>query len=558
MLWYLLVLAGFVFLLPPFRILADPLTGQTSHGENAQNRDAQNDSELSTLRVTTREVLVDLIALDRYNKPVLDLKPADLQVSESTELETKRKRKERAHRQPTAASVAPITSLSVFDPNRPASSAEEARTGFRILASCLERSTVHYLLAFHPGPDGWTSGYHRIVVAVNRPGVKLFYRHEYYVGLAAPVPGRHIMKLKVIDQLLQQSACYYPVTPLSIMLQARLINTGRTDVLRYSVSVDASSLSFLTLNRDSTGRGSAGVDRRVELDYGTCNFDKTGHPISYFHASLERFMTSADYARALDRGFPHILEFPASEQIALTRVVVRDRATGNLGAADVAFQLHENGPAPQGSPAAPETAADLETYQDRLNLDWARDGPKPPSVWISPARGPIGSFGSIVPAPRSFCGDVYELPHSSDMLPDFRELDPIGSIYTSSLDVPNQTFSNTSGIPGVTPRTNLFGIDYHGAFWVRSSGEYQFLMASDDGAILQIDDKKIIDLDGIHSVDAASGHIYLDPGRHTIHVPYYQGAVDSVALELWVKTPDAKGWILFDLNDYGATLSTSE
>jgi len=328
--------------------------------------------------------------------------------------------------------------------------------------------------------------------------------------------------------------------------------------MRYQVSVDASSLSFLTLNSDPARRGTAGLDRRIELDYGTCNFDKSGHPINYFHAPLEQVLTSADYARALDRGFPHVLEFPASEHIALTRVIVRDSATGNLGAADVAIPQSEHGTDPEESPAAEQTATDLKTYQDRLNLDWDRDSRKQPTAWIWPARGPIGSFGSIVPSPHSFCGDVYELPRASNSLPDFRELDPIGALYTSSLDVPNQTFSNTSGIPGVTPRTNLFGIDYHATFWVQTPGEYQFLMASDDGSVLQIDDKKIVDLDGLHSVDAATGRISLGAGLHTIHVPYYQGAVDSVALELWVKPPDATDWVLFNLEDYGAPPSSRQ
>ena len=550
----LLILAGIALFVPSPSLVAGQ-TRQTSPNESAENHEAQNDSGLTTLRVTTREVLVDLIALDRHDRPVLNLKPDEIQVSELAESEKKQKSKRWAHRSIASAVVEPITSLSIVDPNIAPTSAQESRSGFRIMASCLERSTPHYLLAFHPGPDGWNSGHHRIAIAANRPGIRLFYRHEYYVGLATPAPERFILDREKVDKLLRQSACYYPVIPLSIMLQARLITTARTDAVRYLVSVDASSLSFLTLNSDSTERGPAGLDRRIELDYGICNFDESGHPMSYFHAPLEQVLTSADYARALDRGFPHILEFAASEHIAMTRVVVRDRATGNLGAADVALLQPDHSPALQGSPAADQTAADLKTYQDRLNLDWARDGRKQPSAWIPPALGPIGSFGSIVPAPHSFCGDVYELTQASGLLPDFRELDPIGSLYASSLDVPNQTFSNTSGIPGVTPRTNLFGIDYHGSFWVRAPGEYQFLMASDDGAILQIDDQKVIDLDGLHSVNATSGRIRLDPGVHTIHVPYYQGAVDSVALELWVKAPGVTDWVIFDLNDYGASLS---
>jgi hypothetical protein len=242
----------------------------------------------------------------------------------------------------------------------------------------------------------------------------------------------------------------------------------------------------------------------------------------------------------------------------LTRVVARDRATGNLGAVDVALMQLEHVSPSVGSPAEAQTAADLKTYRDRLNLEWGVDGHKPPSAWIRPAEGPIGSFGSIVPSPHSFCGDVYELPDASRDLPDFRELDPIGAIYTSSLDVPNQSFSNTSGIPGVTPRTNLFGIDYHASFWVRAPGEYEFLMASDDGAILKVDDQTVIDLNGLHSVNAAAAHVHLDSGLHTIHVPYYQGAVDAVALELWVRRHGTSNWVLFDLNDFGAPDSRAD
>jgi len=473
--------------------------------------------------VTTREVLVDLIALDRHNQPVLDLKPDELQVSERAEPGPKQKPEMHTHALMAPVSVDPITSLSIFDPNDPTSSQHDARTGFRILASCVERSTVHYLLASHPGPSGWTSGYHHIAITTNRSDTKLFYRHQYYVGLAAPAPDSPTLKREMVDQLLQQSACYYPATPLSITLQAHLIETGRTDVGRYMVSVDASSLSFLTTDSDAIGRGLAGIDRRIEVDYGTCNFDERGKPVSYFHAPLNQVLSSSDYARALDHGFPHILEFPASADIALTRVVLRDRATGNMGAADVILPNVEHAP------------------------------PSKRSVF-----GPIGSFGSIVPAPHSFCGDVYELPEASDKLPDFRELDPIGSVYTSSLDVPNQIFSNTTGIPGVTPRTSLFGIDYHASFWVQIPGEYRFRMASDDGAILQIDDKPIIDLDGLHQVNESSARIQLEPGLHTIHVPYYQGAPVSVALQLWIKPPGANNWVIFDLKDYGAPASAPD
>jgi hypothetical protein len=545
-----------VIVLLPCSLLAVPLAAQTASSGPPQNQNPQGETAIPTFRIFTREVLVDVIALDRHNKPVLDLKPDELQVSENSESKSSKKRWRFPRDSTAPPSVAPVTSLSLFDPNDPASSQRDIPTGFRILASCLERSTVHYLLAFHPGSSASTSGYHQISITSRRPNTRLFYRHQYYVGVAALASETPPLKQQSLDSLLRQSACYYPAVPLSISLQARLIDTGRTDVVRYLVSVDANSLAFLTLDGNATGRASAGLERRVAVDYGACNFDQNGKPAGYFHAPLEQVLTSADYARALDRGFPHILEFPASAHIALTRIVLRDRATGNMGAADLTLPQPSQAPASQAASAAAQAPASLKNDREPLDTYGAKEGQKTPSAWDQPPGRPRGSFGSIVPAPHSFCGDVYELERTSDRLPDFRALDPIGAIYTSSLDVPNQFFSNSSGIPGVTPRTNLFGIDYHASFWVQTPGEYRFHMASDDGSLLEIDDNRIIDLDGLHQVNEGSASVRLEPGLHTIHVPYYQGAVVSVALQLWIKPPGVRDWALFDLRDYQPPATT--
>lgn len=513
-----------ILALPSWLLLSVPSAGQTGSSDTSQLQESKRDVAVPTFRLTAHEVLVDVIALNEHNQAVLDLKPDQLQVSEGPEPEPSGK-----HTRPSIelkaspSAVDAITSLSLLSGSDPALSQGRMLTGFRILASCLERSTAHYLLAFHPGPSGSTKGYHRLSISSRRPNIRLFYRHQYYVGLDASQPVIPVTKQENVDRLLQQSACYYPVAPLSITLRARLIDSGRKDVVRYLISADASSLSFLTIDSGSTGRILAGFDRRVAVDYGACNFDQSGEPVSYFRAPLEQLLTSADYARALDRGFPHILEVPASTHIALTRIVLRDRTTGNMGATDILLPQLTSVPASNETSAAPGTGTDRETHH---------------------------SFGSVVPAGHAFCGDVYELPHTSDRLPDFRELDSIGAVYTPSLDVPNQVFSNTAGIPGVTPRTNLFGIDYHASFWVRTAGDYRFHLASDDGAILEIDDSRVIDLDGLHQVNESSGHIHLEAGLHTIHVPYYQGAVVSVALQLWVKPPGATRWAVFDLRDY--------
>jgi hypothetical protein len=233
--------------------------------------------------------------------------------------------------------------------------------------------------------------------------------------------------------------------------------------------------------------------------------------------------------------------------------VVRDLVTGNIGSADVVFPGSE--PPQLLSPElAQSTEVDRMAAESalatRANVpQFGQGNSKGAQIYVRVPQGPLGSFGSVAPSSNAFCGDVFEVPSEMQSLPDFRDYNPIGSIYTASLDVPDQLFTDANGIPGVTPRTVGFGIDYRATFWVRTPGKYEFEMLSDDGAILQIDDKKVLDLDGLHQAASAAGQITLAPGSHTMHVPYYQGAPSSVALILWVKAPGG-AWKVFDLRDF--------
>jgi hypothetical protein len=268
---------------------------------------------------------------------------------------------------------------------------------------------------------------------------------------------------------------------------------------------------------------------------------------------MDQVLTPVEYGRAEAHGLQRILEFAAPADLAMTRFVVRDRATGNLGLVDVTFPLLED--PLHADPAVMEELRKeiLRNTQKENADDRARSFGFNPSSYYSytlPPMGPLGSFGSVVPRLNAFCGDVYELHANILRLPDFRALDPIGSIYTYSLAVPNQIFEGTNGIPGVTDRTIWFGVDYHADFWTRKAGEYNFQLTSDDGAVLQVDDKRVIDLDGLHVALTKEGHITLDAGRHTIHIPYYEGTPNAVALSLWVRTPGEKDWKIFDLREF--------
>ena len=160
---------------------------------------------------------------------------------------------------------------------------------------------------------------------------------------------------------------------------------------------------------------------------------------------------------------------------------------------------------------------------------------------------PITTFGVTVVDPYGLRGDIYLLRPETNALPKFEKLKPVGAIYTSALNIPPRDF--TAGFPGVTDRLEWFAIDYHGFFYVDQPGVYRFLLASDDGSKLYIDDKRLIDNDGIHPTQVEQCRVTLNGGIHRIRISYFQGPGWALALILAVARP-GEDWRIFSTNEF--------
>ena len=157
------------------------------------------------------------------------------------------------------------------------------------------------------------------------------------------------------------------------------------------------------------------------------------------------------------------------------------------------------------------------------------------------------TFGTTVVIPSGLRGFVYYLRPGEAWLPDFSRLKTAGVIYTTSLNVPPQDFS--LGFPGISNRYEWFAIDYTGRFWIQTPGEYQFSLTSDDGSKLYIDERRLIDLDGMHPPETQFARIKLDCGLHYIRVSYFQGPRFQVALLLSV-SGGGKKWRIFSTEEF--------
>jgi len=199
--------------------------------------------------------------------------------------------------------------------------------------------------------------------------------------------------------------------------------------------------------------------------------------------------------------------------------------------------------------AAPRIGIQMLTVLYLL-VTWAAAQDKaPPYKFSTTVTGePLYTFGTTVAANSGFKGEIYLLHPGTPKLPHFTRLKPVGSIYTPYLCVPSRSFD--AGFPGVTDRFEWFAIDYNGRFWVSDAGRYRFALESDDGSILYIDGKKVIDNDKIHAEREKGGDIALKAGVHRIRVSYFQGPRFHVSLVLRVAGPKDDELRVFHTDDF--------
>ncbi len=109
------------------------------------------------------------------------------------------------------------------------------------------------------------------------------------------------------------------------------------------------------------------------------------------------------------------------------------------------------------------------------------------------------------------------------LLPDMASMKPLRSGRTFDL-----TFTS------LPHRWGDYGFQFKTFIDLPSDGEYTFYVASDDGSKLFLDDKLLVNNDGLHGTIELDGRVTLTRGKHKLEVWYFQsgGASElSVALE---------------------------
>jgi hypothetical protein len=158
----------------------------------------------------------------------------------------------------------------------------------------------------------------------------------------------------------------------------------------------------------------------------------------------------------------------------------------------------------------------------------------------SGAGGTGKLFEDCADAPgRPMAADVYRLPPQTGSLAALNGRQPIKHVCLSQLDITPRSFNQ--GFPGLGSLIEWFGLDIRFTVNIAETGTWDMVVVSDDGAILSIDDKEVINNDGVHGPKAKWARVTLARGIRHFRVRYFQGPRQDIALMLaWKKRGDTE------------------
>ena len=142
---------------------------------------------------------------------------------------------------------------------------------------------------------------------------------------------------------------------------------------------------------------------------------------------------------------------------------------------------------------------------------------------------------SLDPKFSTFKGKVFKI--ENELLPfgynpKFENYLPEHTLTWNDINVSDREVEE--GFPEV-PFDTGWGIIFESEVMIPTSGKYAFTLNSDDGSILWIDNKKIVDNDGHHKMTSKTNTVFLKKGFYPVKIFYYQAFMHRMGIEFHSK-----------------------
>jgi hexosaminidase len=178
----------------------------------------------------------------------------------------------------------------------------------------------------------------------------------------------------------------------------------------------------------------------------------------------------------------------------------------------------------------------------RYTLDGSLPTPDSPAA-TAPLTIPVDTVGTVVTAAVFLPGGASSPPRrarfarttlqpagrmpSSGVRPGLRvayyERDFPGAASVGAVEPTRVASTDSVALPGFQ-RAEHFGLLFSGYLQVPRDGLYTLTLTSDDGSLLEVNGRVVIDNDGWHSAQERSGMVALEAGIHALTVRYVQGS----------------------------------
>jgi hypothetical protein len=118
---------------------------------------------------------------------------------------------------------------------------------------------------------------------------------------------------------------------------------------------------------------------------------------------------------------------------------------------------------------------------------------------------------------RGWKESQYNTPNNLRSVPNFNSLKPVRIRTVSRVN-----YQNTGGNwPGYGRRDN-FGARWTGKMTITRSGSYRFRIGSDDGSMLYINNRRIVDNNGLHGFRWRQGDTGMKSGKSSVRLEFFE------------------------------------
>jgi hypothetical protein len=129
----------------------------------------------------------------------------------------------------------------------------------------------------------------------------------------------------------------------------------------------------------------------------------------------------------------------------------------------------------------------------------------------------VGASAMRFQQDKGWTESQYNTPNNLRNVPDFNKLKPVRTRTVSYVN-----YQNTGGNwPGFSRRDH-FGARWTGKMTITRSGSYRFRIGSDDGSMLYINNRRIVNNDGLHGFRWRNGDTHMKSGKSSVRLEFFE------------------------------------